>query len=1125
MLRFGVACACVAGLMACGDDDRRPIGGEDAGGGVDSGPRPGVDAGPGTDATTPPPRDAGPGEDAMTPPPVDAGPMPEFCDDGVRNGDEVGVDCGGSCPGCPDDGPCRLNGDCLSGVCIGGICQAASCEDGLQNGDETGRDCGGSCEVGCPLGSGCVDDDDCAGGVCADDFCQAANCFNMRQDAGETDVDCGGTTCGPCPAGSACLSDADCIDGSCTDGFCLTPECMNGALDPGEADVDCGGECVGCDDGTSCTVDSDCFSDRCDDTGVCSSCSDGERNGDEADVDCGGDCRGCPSGTACTDDSDCASRSCEGGTCAPGATSCLALLQAEPTLPSGVYEIQPDPAGPVREVWCDMDTDGGGWTLVAASSGTTLNDQASDWYADLATLSPAMANAGVWGGMNALGLGISDIRFACKRDPVSGPMDVDLSFYANDWYEAITESTTDAGTCFAPGSGSTTTPFPERQNNLTSERLVEGDTWDDTAGFEGEDSCGDTGDFTVDFDAGGMDRTDPTDWGEDDSGALCGTGSASSGVWFVFFREALCANGELDPGEADVDCGGACAGCVDGTFCADDGDCASDRCDDGVCTSCEDGALNGDEVGIDCGGSCVGCPEGTACTAGADCASRECDGGFCTNVPASCRELLAADASAASGLYLIQPDPAAAPIEVWCDMETDGGGWTLVASTNGTTLNDQASVYYADLATLSPAEGHEGIWDGMRDVAGAVHDVRFSCKTAPAARDMTVDLSFYRVDWYRAITGSTSDADNCFHPGSGTSDANPNDPERRNNVTGERLAADGGWDDSAGLEGEDSCSDSGDFTLDFDAGGMDRTDSETDWGEDDSSALCGSSASDGAWFVWVRERVPDLSVRVLPSTTECGAATVEVTNLGGGRFATFDLTISVDGSSSTEVVSSGIDSGETLTRAVTGATGTITATVSAVGDEVPTNDEASAMVTVIPLGAGYAEDFEAGPADWSAAPADGSWEHGAPAGVFIPGAATGTRAWVTRLDGDYQSGEVSYLYSPCFDFGGAASDPVLSFQHIYRTEACCDQGWVEISTDGGATWSKLGASGSGTNWYNDAANDWWDGSSGGSGLWREASHPLTGSAGASAVRLRFVLESDGSITDEGFGVDGVTIAP
>lgn len=44
------------------------------------------------------------------------------CDDGVQNGDETGVDCGGSaCPACP------------------------TCDDGVQNGDETGVDCGGSC--------------------------------------------------------------------------------------------------------------------------------------------------------------------------------------------------------------------------------------------------------------------------------------------------------------------------------------------------------------------------------------------------------------------------------------------------------------------------------------------------------------------------------------------------------------------------------------------------------------------------------------------------------------------------------------------------------------------------------------------------------------------------------------------------------------------------------------------------------------------------------------------------------------------------------------------------------------------------------------------------------------------
>ena len=47
------------------------------------------------------------------------------CDDGIQNGDETGVDCGGSCK------PCTVD---------------PTCDDGIQNGDETGVDCGGSCE-------------------------------------------------------------------------------------------------------------------------------------------------------------------------------------------------------------------------------------------------------------------------------------------------------------------------------------------------------------------------------------------------------------------------------------------------------------------------------------------------------------------------------------------------------------------------------------------------------------------------------------------------------------------------------------------------------------------------------------------------------------------------------------------------------------------------------------------------------------------------------------------------------------------------------------------------------------------------------------------------------------------
>ena len=45
------------------------------------------------------------------------------CSDGLQNGDETGLDCGGSCDSC----------------------EALTCNNGVQDGDETGLDCGGSC--------------------------------------------------------------------------------------------------------------------------------------------------------------------------------------------------------------------------------------------------------------------------------------------------------------------------------------------------------------------------------------------------------------------------------------------------------------------------------------------------------------------------------------------------------------------------------------------------------------------------------------------------------------------------------------------------------------------------------------------------------------------------------------------------------------------------------------------------------------------------------------------------------------------------------------------------------------------------------------------------------------------
>ncbi|MFN2548023.1 MAG: fibrinogen-like YCDxxxxGGGW domain-containing protein [Myxococcales bacterium] len=52
------------------------------------------------------------------------------------------------------------------------------------------------------------------------------------------------------------------------------------------------------------------------------------------------------------------------------ATSCLALHQANPSLPDGAYWINPTGSAPFP-VWCDMTTDGGGWTLAVGVAGST----------------------------------------------------------------------------------------------------------------------------------------------------------------------------------------------------------------------------------------------------------------------------------------------------------------------------------------------------------------------------------------------------------------------------------------------------------------------------------------------------------------------------------------------------------------------------------------------------------------------------------------------------------------------------------------------------------------------------------------------------------------------------------
>ncbi|MFO0758164.1 MAG: SUMF1/EgtB/PvdO family nonheme iron enzyme [Byssovorax sp.] len=92
------------------------------------------------------------------------------CSDGIQNGIETDIDCGGGpgigCAFCGPGKKCNNADDCDSSVCTGGLCVKASCSDGVLNGSETDIDCGGADCPHCPLNKHCIMDADCATSSC-----------------------------------------------------------------------------------------------------------------------------------------------------------------------------------------------------------------------------------------------------------------------------------------------------------------------------------------------------------------------------------------------------------------------------------------------------------------------------------------------------------------------------------------------------------------------------------------------------------------------------------------------------------------------------------------------------------------------------------------------------------------------------------------------------------------------------------------------------------------------------------------------------------------------------------------------------------------------------------------------
>lgn len=103
-----------------------------------------------------------------------ANAFPRTCRDGIHNGSETDLDCGGPCLRCQPGRHCNDRMDCQSGICQSGTCAAPTCHDGVKNGSETDDDCGGGSCSPCPSGHFCLTSSDCKSARCAlDGRCEA----------------------------------------------------------------------------------------------------------------------------------------------------------------------------------------------------------------------------------------------------------------------------------------------------------------------------------------------------------------------------------------------------------------------------------------------------------------------------------------------------------------------------------------------------------------------------------------------------------------------------------------------------------------------------------------------------------------------------------------------------------------------------------------------------------------------------------------------------------------------------------------------------------------------------------------------------------------------------------------
>ena len=172
------------------------------------------------------------------------------------------------------------------------------------------------------------------------------------------------------------------------------------------------------------------------------------------------------------------------------------------------------------------------------------------------------------------------------------------------------------------------------------------------------------------------------------------------------------------------------------------------------------------------------------------------------------------------------------------------------------------------------------------------------------------------------------------------------------------------------------------------------------------------------------------------------------------------------------------------------------------------------------------EDFEGNYGYWLKNHENSTLEHGEPSGTIVDTAASGTKVWMTHLDGVYPINDSSYMESPCFNFADMRN-PVFELKLRGQAEKSKDGLALYYSVDNGVTWQQVPRQADfNWNWYTSGHVEGLNGPGWDSTFtqWTRAKQLLPSeTAGQSNVKFTLVFASDPYNRYEGYAIDDIKV--